>query len=325
MSNRIRLSLACGDYDINQGLINGVVQPQGVDLTVITEHSPERHFRMLRNGEFDVCEFSLGSYIMAHGRGDWPMTAIPAFPHRRFRHGYIFVNTAARIREPRDLNGRRVGIRTWQTTAGLWARGILQDDHGVDLRSITWVAQDEEDIPLQPAHGFRMERAPAGREVTEMLAAGDLDGLIYPELPDEVRRGDPRVARLFPDTKATEIEFVGRTGLFPLMHTVVLRRELADAHPWLPRELLTAFRASKQLAFDRMRDPRRVSLAWFAEALAEQRRILGDDPWAYDFERNRTGLERMIRWSREQGTIAREFPPEELFHSSVLQDLPHYV
>lgn len=325
MSNRLSLSLACGDYDINQGLITGEVRPQGVDLTVITAPSPERHFRMNRNGEFDVCEFSLGSYIMSHGRGDWPVTAIPAFPHRRFRHGYIFVNAAAGIRRPADLNGRRLGIRTWQTTAGLVARGILQDDHGVDLRSITWVAQDEEDIPLQPGHGFRMERAPEGREVTEMLAAGDLDGLIYPELPEEVRRGDPRVARLFPDPKAAEIDHVTRTGFFPLMHTVVLRRDLADAHPWLPRELLIAFRASKDLAFARMRDPRRVSLAWFAEAMAEQRRILGDDPWAYDFARNRAGLAMMIRWSHEQGMLARPFEPEELFHPSVLAELPTYV
>jgi 4,5-dihydroxyphthalate decarboxylase len=325
VSTRIQLSLGCGDYDINQGLITGEVVPQGVDLTVITASSPERHFRMNRNGEFDVCEFSLGSYIMAHARGDWPVTAIPAFPHRRFRHGYIFVSTRAGIRSPRDLNGRRVGIRTWQTTAGLVARGILQDDHGVDLRSITWVAQDEEDIPLQPGHGFRMERAPEGREVTEMLEAGELDGLIYPELPESIRRGDPRVARLFPDTKATEIEHVTRTGFFPLMHTVVIRRPLVEAHPWLPRELLTAFEASRKRAFDRMRDPRRVSLAWFAEAMAEQRRILGDDPWAYDFARNRAGLEMMIRWSHEQGMIARRFDPEDLFHRSVLADLPHYV
>jgi 4,5-dihydroxyphthalate decarboxylase len=322
---RIQLSLACGDYDINRALIDGDVVAQGVDLSVITAPSPQRHWRMIRNAEFDVCEFSLGSYITAHDRGEWPVIAIPAFPHRRFRHGYIFVHAGAGIDDPSRLNGRRVGIRTWQTTAGLWARGILQDDHGVDLRSITWVAQDEEDVPPLPGHGFRMERAPAGREVTEMLEAGDLDALIYPELPEAVRYGDPRVARLFPETKAAEVAYVQRTGYFPLMHTVVIRQALADAHPWLPRELLAAFQASKQRAFARMRDPRRISLAWFAEALAEQRRILGDDPWAYDFERNRSALETMIRWSHEQGMIRRRFDPEELFHPSTLTDLPHYV
>jgi len=325
VSPRIPISLACGDYDINRALIDGRVVPHGVDLTVVTAPSPERHWRMSRNGEFDACEFSLGTYLIAHDRGDWPVTAVPAFPHRRFRHGYIFVNVKNGIREPRQLEGRRVGIRTWQATAGLWARGILQDDHGVDLRSIDWVAQDDEDVPLQPGHGFRIERVPAGRAVTELLETGEIDALVYPELPESIRRGDPRVARLFPDTKTVEIEYVGRTGFFPLMHTVVIRRAVVDAHPWLPRELLAAFEASKLQAFDAMRDPRRVSLAWFSEAMAEQRQILGPDPWSYAFEPNRAALETMIRWSHEQGMIARRFAPEELFAPSTLADLPHYV
>lgn len=325
MPTKIHLTLACGDYDINRALIDGSVVPRGVELTVIVAPSPERHWRMARHLEFDVCEFSLGSYLIAHDRGDRGMTAIPAFPHRRFRHGYIFVNAAAGIREPRQLEGRRVGIRTWQTTAGLWARGILQDDHGVDLRAIDWIAQDEEDVPLASGHGFRIERAPEGRPVTEMLASGELDALIYPELPDLVRAGDPRVARLFDDAKWAEIEYVQRTGFFPLMHTVLLRRELAETHPWLARELLAAFEASKRRAFEAMRDPRRISLAWFSEALAEQRRILGPDPWSYAFAPNRRALETMIRWSHEQGMIIRPFAPEDLFWPSTLDDIPHYV
>jgi 4,5-dihydroxyphthalate decarboxylase len=322
---RLALSLAVGDYDINQALLRGEVAPQGVDLTVITAPSPERHWRMLRNGEFDACELSLGSTIAAHDRGEPALVAIPAFPHRRFRHGYVFVSAASGIGSPKDLEGRRVGVRTWQTTAGLWARGILQDDHGVDLRSIEWVAQDDEDIPLQDGHGFRIARAPAGREVTAMLEAGELDGLIYPELPASVRRGDPRVRRLFADPKAAEIDYVTRTGFFPLMHTVVIRREVVEANPWLSRELLAAFQASKDRAFEAMRDPRRVSLAWFAEAMAEQRRILGDDPWAYDFAPNRAALETMIRWSHEQGMISRRFSPEDLFADSTLEAPPRYV
>jgi 4,5-dihydroxyphthalate decarboxylase len=322
---RLPLTLACGSYDINDALLRGEVAPQGVDLTVITAPSPERHWRMLRNGEFDACELSLGSLLVAHDRGEPALVAIPAFPHRRFRHGYVFVASGSGLRSPKDLEGRRVGVRTWQTTAGLWARGILQDDHGVDLRSIEWVAQDEEDIPLQSGHGFRMSRAPEGREVTEMLEAGELDALIYPELPESVRRGDPRVARLFPDPKAAEIDYVTRTGFFPLMHTVVIRREIVDANPWLPRELLVAFQASKDRAFQAMGDPRRVSLAWFAEAMAEQRRILGDDPWAYDFARNRAALETVIRWSHEQGMISHRFEPEDLFAPSTLEQPPRYV
>jgi 4,5-dihydroxyphthalate decarboxylase len=321
----IPLTLACGDHDINLGLVRGDVRVQGLDLTVLSLPSPERHWRMARHQEFDVCEFSLATYLILHDQATFPATAIPAFPHRRFRHGYIFVRTAAGITGPKDLEGRRVGIRTWQTTAGLWARGILQDDHGVDLSSIEWIAQDEEDVPFDAGGRFRLGRVAEGETVTAMLLRDELDALIYPDVPDVVRRGDPRIGRLFADPKTAEIEYVERTGFFPLMHTVLIRRSVVDAQPWVPRSLHSAFEASRALAFDRMRDPRRVSLAWFEAAIAEQERILGPDPWAYDFARNRAALETMIRWSHEQGMISRRFPPEELFAPSTLDALPTYV
>jgi 4,5-dihydroxyphthalate decarboxylase len=325
MTAPLRLTLACGDYDINAGLISGEIVPQGVTLRTLVYPSPERHWRMARGLEFDVCEYSLGSLIAAHPRGDFPVLAIPAFPHRRFRHGFIYVSTGAGIRDPRDLEGRRVGVRNWQTTAGLWARGILQDDHGVDLASIDWVAQDEEDVPLADLSRFRLRLVAPGDTVTAMLERGDLDALIYPDPLEAVSRGDPRVARLLPDPKAAEIDWYRRTGFFPLMHAVVIRRTLVDTHPWLAGNLHAAFEASRALAFRRMRDPRRVSLAWFADALAEQEAILGPDPWRYSFGPNRAALETMIRWAHEQGIIARPFPPEELFAPTTLQDLPAYV
>jgi 4,5-dihydroxyphthalate decarboxylase len=321
----LRLTLACGDYDINAGLATGEITLSGVDLTVMTYPSPERHWRMVRHAEFDICELSFATYLVAFGRGDPPLIAIPAFPHRRFRHGYIFVGAESGIREPKDLEGRRVGIRTWQTTAGLWARGILQDDHGVDLTTIDWVAQDVEDVPFDMPDRFRYSRVPDGETVTAMVARGDLDALIYPDVPDVARQPDGPIRRLFNDSKAAEIEHFGRTGLFPIMHTVVLGRSLAERHPWLARDMHAAFEASRALAFERMRDPRRVSLAWFDEALDEQQRILGPDPWSYDFERNRHAIETMIRWSHEQGMIPRRFAPEELFVPSTLEALPHYV
>lgn len=325
MPERIPLSLACGPYDINQGLITGAVVPQGIDLTVVTAPSPQRHWRMARNLEFDVCEYSLASYLCLHDRDALPVIAIPAFPHRRFRHEYIFLNAAAGITEPKQLEGRRVGIRTWQTTAGLWVRGILQDEYGVDLRSIEWLAQDVEDIPLADPDKPRIALVGAGKAVTTMLETGELDALIYPEMPGSVTTGDPRVTKLFPNSKAAEIEYFGKTGFFPLMHTVIVRREVLERHPWAARELLAAFRASKDLAFANMRDPRRVSLAWFGEAMEEQERILGKDPWCYEFEPNRRALETMIRWAHEQGLIARRFPAQELFADSTLVELPHYV
>jgi 4,5-dihydroxyphthalate decarboxylase len=320
----IPLTLACGSYDINQGLIDGTTNPDGIDLTVLAYPSPERHWRMLRHEEFDACELSMASFLMLRDRGRG-LTAIPAFPHRRFRHGYIYVNAAAGIDQPADLEGRRVGLRTWQTTAGLWARGILQDGHGIDLKTIEWVCQDEEDIPFDPPTGYRLGRVAEGDSVTAMLERGDLDALIYPEVPAAFQRGDPRVRTLFADPKAAEIAWFGTTGFFPIMHTVVIKDSIAAAHPWMPRNLLLAFRASKDLAFQRAIDPRRISLAWVAQLIDEQRRILGDDPWSYAFEPNRRLLAQMIRWSHQQGMISREFDPEDLFFPATRDELPTYV
>ena len=324
MPTRIPLTLACGSYDINQALIDGTVSPDGIDLTVLTYPSPERHWRMLRHEEFDACELSMASFLMLHDRGRG-LKAIPAFPHRRFRHGFIYVNAAAGIDRPADLEGRRVGLRTWQTTAGLWARGILQDHYGVDLSTIEWVCQDEEDIPFDPPPQYRLRRVAEGGTVTAMLERGELDALIYPETPVPIHRGDPRVRTLFDDPKAEEIAWFGATGFFPIMHTVVIRHSVAEANPWVPRNLLLAFRASKDLAFRRAIDPRRISLAWVSQLIAEQRRILGEDPWCYEFEPNRRLLAQMIRWSHEQGMIGREFEPEEMFFAATRDELPTYV
>lgn len=315
------LTLACGDYDINRALISGAVTPQGLSLTTLTLPSPERHARMARHREFDACELSMATLLAMHGSGDTSLVAIPAFPHRRMRHGYIFVPEQSAIREPGDLNGKRIGLRTWQTTAGLWARGILQDEHGVDLSSIEWVTQDAEDIPMEHAGTYAIARVPDGSNIVDLLRSGHLDAAIYPEQLG----GRPGIRRLFADSRSAEIAYHQRTGHFPIMHTVVVRRELVDAMPWIARELLLAFRRSKQLAFDALRDPRRVSLVWLREALEEQEAVLGPDPWAYEFARNEATLATMVRYAHEQGFISEPFPAAALFVPSTLEELPIYV
>jgi 4,5-dihydroxyphthalate decarboxylase len=322
---RLTLSLACGNYDINRALIDGSVAPIGVRLIVHVLPSPERHWRMARFQEFDICEFSLASYVAAAGRDALPVLAVPAFPHRRFRHGYVLCRSGSGIHDPKDLEGRRVGLRSWQTTAGLWVRGILHDDYGVDLSSITWLTQDEEDIPIDPPRRHRVERVPAGRSVLDLLAEGVLDALVYPELPDPASVTRLGLYRLFQEPKRAEADYYRRTGFFPIMHVVVIRRSLLEAHPWLARSVLEAFRASKNLAFAAMRDPRHVSLAWFAEALAEQESILGPDPWAYAFEPNERLLATVIRWSVEQELLPAWIVPTDLFHPAVLDDPPGYI
>ncbi len=325
MSEKLRLTLACGDYDINWALVDGKVEIAGVDLVALTMPSPERHWRLIRHQEFDVCEFSMASYMLLRDRGDLPYLAVPVFPHRRFRHSYLFVNAAAGIKEPKQLEGKRVGLRTWQTTAGFWMRGILQDFYGVDLRSIEWITQDEEDIPLELPPGYRLRRVEPGNDVDRMLLEGELAGLMYPELPPSWRNGDPRIQRLFPDAKAEEQRYFERTGNFPIMHTVVIREDLLRQYPWLAMNAVQAFRRSKDLAFERMEDPRRVSLAWFREALEEQRTTLGRDPWSYDLESNRPALEAICRYAKDQGLTRRKFAPEELFDPASLDDPPKYV
>jgi 4,5-dihydroxyphthalate decarboxylase len=319
---RLRLTLACGDYDINQGLVDGSVQPEGIDLVTLTLGSPERHWRMMRGQEFDVCELSLASYLIIRDQGRLPFIAIPAFPHRRFRHSYIFVNANAEVNAPKDLEGRKVGIRTWQNTAGLWIRGILEDDYGVDPTAIEWYRQDEEDIPLELPSEFKLTQLDRRQNLNDMLVNGEVDALIFPEMPSAFKEGDRRVRRLFTDAKAEEQRYYRATGLFPLMHTVVIKEQVLEQHPWVATSMLKAFRASKQLAWQRMEDPRRISLAWVRELIEEQRALLGNDPWPYDLPANRKALETMIRYSKRQGMIEQPVKPEELFFPASLESMP---
>ncbi len=322
---RLQLSLACGDYDLLRPLLDGTVRAEGVELVCVTLPSPERHWRMLRHEEFDVCELSLASYLVDRDRTD-RFTAIPVFPHRRFRHGYVFVRQEGPVRRPQDLEGRRVGLRTFQNTAGLWVRGILQHEYGVDLRTVRWVAQDEEDLPLDPSpRGIRLERVPAGRSIDRMLLAGELDAVIYPEVLPSYRRGEAGVRRLFEDYAEQEKAYFARTRIFPIMHTVVVRTALLERHPWVATNLLHAFEASKRECYRRLQDPRRVSLAWFLPALEEQQRLMGPDPWAYGFEPNRHVLEAAAQYAFEQGLTTRPLEPAGLFAPSTLDQPPRFV
>ncbi len=320
----LRLTLACGDYDLLRPLIEGTVRPQGVALTVLTMASPERHWRMLRHEEFDVCEISMASYVADRCRND-RFVGIPVFPHRRFRHSYIFVHAQAGIREPKDLEGRHVGLRTFQTTAGLWARGILQHEYGVAIDTMEWLTQDEEDVPLGAAPRLRLQRIPPGKDIDQMLRDGEVDAAIYPDVLHSFRQGHPGVRRLFADAKGEEMRYFQRTGIFPIMHTVVLKRGIVDRFPWVATNLGQTFEAAKTECFRRLRDPRRISLAWAMDLLEEQERILGADPWAYGLEPNRGALEALLTYAHEQGLTARRLSPEELFVPSTLDRTPGYL
>jgi len=314
MSKRIHLTLAAGDYESIRALKEGVVKPDGIELTVLTDMTSDiRHWRMLRNREFDVAELSMSNYLMAKYAG-LPFTAIPVFLHRRFRHGFIFLNAGKGITKPPDLIGKKVGLRNFQATANLWIRGILEHEHGLPHRSIEWFKQDEEEVDWTPPADLKIQRIAKGKSVESMLVEGELDALIHPELIQPILDKDKRVTRLFPNYRDLEMDYFRRTGIFPIMHTTAIRQEIVDKHPWVPINLLQAFEESKRVAYKRMENPRIVPLAWFRHFLEEQDEILGPDPWEYGLgEKNQKTLETLMRYSREQGLLGRTMSLEELF------------
>ncbi|MBM2812466.1 MAG: 4,5-dihydroxyphthalate decarboxylase [Chloroflexi bacterium] len=320
----IRLTLACGDYDLTRALIDGSVQPAGIDLTVLAMPSPERHWRMMRYEEFDVAELSMSHYLVAHARRRG-FSAIPVFPHRRFRHSFVFCRADAGIEQPADLSGKRIALRTFQNTAGVWTRGILADDYGLDIKTVHWSTQDEEETPWDPPEWLRIDRVPAGANLDRMLLDGEIDAAIYPETLPSFARGDPRVKRLFERPKEVERDYFQRTGIFPIMHTVVVRNRVLEQFPWVAISMLRAFRESKQRCYDRLADPRQTALAWVQDLVEEQRAVLGADPWPYALEPNLAALSALIRYSHTQGLIPEAPAVNDLFVESALSESPRYV
>jgi len=316
MPKRIALSLACGDYEIVRPLLKGKVEVDGVDLTILTDmDSATRHWRFLNGGEFDVAELSASSYLAARDK-ELPFHAIPVFLHRRFRHGFMFINTSKGIRKPADLRGRKIGVKTMMTTAVLWMRGILQSEYGVPLNSIDWVAEIEDDIKVALPADIKYSCLPNDKSVETMLAEGDVDAVFHSDLIKPFVARDPRVARLFPDHKTEEMAYFRRTGIFPIMHVLGLRKSLADEHPWIAVNLFKAFNQAKAAAMKRMANPRIVPLAWYRNAWEEQEQVLGADPWEYGLtEKNRENLKTLVGYSLEQGLIKKRPTLEELFLS----------
>lgn len=320
----LRLSLACGPYELMRGLIDGTSPAPGIDFTVLTMASPERHRRMLRHEEFDVCELSLGGYLIAREAGR-AFTAIPVFPHRRFRHGYVTINTRKGIAQPADLNGKRIGLRTLRNSAGLWMRGILRDHYGVDLASIEWWCQEEEDIAIQPASWMKVWRVPNSRNIDAMLVAGELDAAMYPEALPALRARSPEVGLLFPDPKAEEKAYYRKTRIFPIMHTVVIRNAILEKNPWAAVSVLRGFENAKEQCYQRTRNPRVLPLVWAEEHMKEQQAVFGADPWPYNLEDNRENLEVAIRYAHAEGMIRVRPNIEDLFFPTTLEQTRKYL
>jgi len=314
MATKLQLTFACGDYEIVRPLIDGRVQADGIDLTILTKmDSATRHWRFLRGGEFDVAELSASSYLAARDN-DLPFRAIPVFLHRRFRHGFMFINTGKGITKPADLKGRKIGVKTLMTTAVLWMRGHIEHEYGVPLKSIEWFAELEDDVEVKLPADFKVTRLPPDKSVETMLADGELDAVLHSDLIKPFIAKDARVARLFPDHKKEEVAYFKKTGIFPIMHVLGLRQALVEQHPWVAVNLFKAFNEAKAMAMTRMQNPRIVPLAWYRDAWEEQEQILGRDPWQYGLTAaNKKNIETLAAYSHEQGLIKKKPALEPLF------------
>jgi 4,5-dihydroxyphthalate decarboxylase len=317
----VRMSFGCGLYDRLTALATGEVKPAGIDLDYVAMHDPRALFDRVAAGDgFDAAEMSASEYVTRFVAGQCPFVAIPAFPSRMFRHGFIAVDSRV-IKEPNDLAGKRIGVQLYTMTAAVWIRGLLQHDHGVDLSTVQWV---EGAINAAGRHGnpsvlpllapVSISTSPDGRSLSDLLDAGEIAAVIGAELPD-CRRTNPHVRRLFPDFRAAEKAYWRRHRIFPIMHLVVLRRDFHERHPLAARSLFAALEESRALAHRRMRylGALRYMLPWMAAEIDEIDEVFGGDPWPYGIEPNRPTLEALVQYLHDQSMIARRVPIEDLF------------
>jgi 4,5-dihydroxyphthalate decarboxylase len=317
---QLELSIATGDYDRVRAIKDGRVRVEGCTVRYLTPALEELFIRALIGAEFDACEVSLSSYLIALSRGTTPYRALPLFLSRVFRHSSIYIRTDRGIATPEDLRGKRVGVPEYQMTAALWARGLLEDEYGVKPSDIVWrnggleQAGRTEKLALELPPDVKLTPLGPGETLSAMLAEGKLDALVSPRTPSCFGKA-PNVARLFSDYRAAERAYYKKTGLFPIMHVLVVRAELLKQHPWLASSLFTAFRQAKDIAIRELEEigAYNVTVPWLASELADIRAVLGDDYWPYGLAKNRRSLEAALRYSHAQGLSARPLTIEEAF------------
>jgi 4,5-dihydroxyphthalate decarboxylase len=321
----VRVTLACGATDRTMPLILGDVRPAGIDLTFLRMYPEEVFWRMTRHAEFDAAEMSLSSYLLRRSRGDHSLVAIPVFTSREFRHSCVWIRADADVHAPPDLKGKRVGVPEYQMTAAVWIRGFLNDDFSVAPTDMHWFSGGlyqlgrEEKLPIS-IRGLDLRAIGREQTLSDMLLQGELDAVIGARPP----RGfpGPKVRRLFPDFRQVEVDYFKRTAVFPIMHTVVIRRELLDREPWVARSLYDAFCAAKACATAQLSEAvvLAATLPWLIAEVEATTALMGEDYWPYGVEPNRHTIETLIRYSCEQGLAERGVAIDELFAPSTLDD-----
>jgi 4,5-dihydroxyphthalate decarboxylase len=319
--SKLKLSFCTGPYDRMAAIFDGTVAIDGVELHAVSEQQPMAIFsRMLRNDEFDICEMSLAHCFFLRQRNLARFVSVPVFPSKMFRHSFIFVNRNA-VKTPADLKGRRIGVQGFQMTAAVWIRGLLREDYGVSLDDVQWIegGVNEKgvaggDATSHHPHGLNIQSARTGTTLSDMLARGEIDALIGAITPASLYTS-PDVARLFPHYHETERTYFVKTGIFPIMHGLVIRTPLYEQHRWIADRMYRACELSKRIALEKMRfsGALQFMLPWLGEQLEEIQTLFGGDPWAYGIEANRKALESFSRYLVADGLLQAPMTPEEVF------------
>lgn len=325
----VTITFGCWNYDRMLPIIDGRVGVEGCTVAPIVLKTEQLFPRAFQRQEFDVSELSISSYMLQVTRGDCGYVAIPVFPSRAFRHACIYVRADRGITEPKQLEGKTVGVPEFQMTLALWLRGMLQDSYGVDFRKIRYRTGGtnqpgrKERLPLKLPGHMDVQPIPEGRCLNDLLVSGEIDAVMAPQPPTAFTAGSPLVRRLFPDVAEVERAYYRETGFFPIMHVVGIRRALVEKHPWLPAAVFKACVAAKRMAMTELDaiargNANRITLPWFAAEWEATRALMGDDFWSYGLPANRKELEALIRYSREQYLSERDLAVDELFEPSTL-------
>ncbi len=322
--SKLRLTLACGPYDRTQALRDGTIPVEGVDLNYVTLQPAEIFWRMLQYQEFDVSEMSLSNYTTLVSEGNSPFIAIPVYPSRVFRHGYFFVNTDKGIKSPADLKGKRGGVPEYSMTAAVYMRGLLQHEYGVKPGDVEWVQGRADRLGRKLPADIKLTQAPAGTELGDLLERGEIDFMMTANNPLSFRRGAKNVKRLFPNYAEVEKDYYKRTKIYPIMHTVVIRRDIYDRDPWVALNLYKAFCKAKEYCYDLVTETGspKSSFAWLQPMIEEEQAIIGRDWYPYGIEANRPTIEALLQYTHEHGLTGRRVKLEELFAPSTMRDIP---
>ncbi len=322
------LTFACPAYDRILPLAYGEIVPQGIHLNYLDLEVEEIFWRQLRNQEFDISESSFSSYVMLRSRGDERFVGIPVFTSRFFRHACVFINTHKGIKEPGDLKGKIVGLPEYQITAVVWLRGIFQDEYGVSPRDVHWrsggeeMPGREEKIKLNLPSDIDLQPIPPDKYLSKMLDDGELDGMFTARAPSSFTKGSPNVARLFENPREVEENYFRKTGIFPIMHTVIMKREIYEKNPWIAVNLYKAFSEAKKMVLENYArtEALRVALPWVHDEIERTKQVMTEDWWPYGVKKNRHVLETFLRYHHEQGLSERLMTIEDLFAPETLDE-----